>query len=451
MVIDPQSPNPFEASRIPKYAAEHKQNNSITGKCVALYIAYYCSGTTYDLVEGTQGYLKKYTDLLDGLCFAYYGDIQVNESDFIRRAWDDNFSDERFAGLYYPYKYMTEGGLGFIQAKKNGANRTQMIKTIAEGVLEYAQTANKIHVTSNHSELKKYIAWHDFSPVELAIDANNLLNGKATNLDLSKWIYHTSQYIGAQPIRNTIKNITLPITYIESSFNDSFSLTRLDYRAVINQIREYIEENDAAPAHITYNDKLININDYCYMLANIISKHTNKTNVTFMNSFKVVKSPITIINNTDIEKALDTAKNQIEELENDLKLAKNQVATFIMSDIQAKVQVQDLKKENTALQKQLNKYEIESKPNLKLTTKTIKKSKNNQLKAILKFSGKTIKGKKVTFVFNGKVYTAKTNKKGIAKVKLKKSSLKNLKAGKKVYYYAIYGEKNVKKAITIKK
>ena len=38
VVIDPQSPNPFEASRIPKYAAEHKQNNSITGKCVALLL-----------------------------------------------------------------------------------------------------------------------------------------------------------------------------------------------------------------------------------------------------------------------------------------------------------------------------------------------------------------------------------------------------------------------------
>ena len=238
---------------------------------------------------------------------------------------------------------MTEGGLGFIQAKKNGANRTQMIKTIAEGILEYAETANKTHVTSNHSELEKYIAWHDFSPVELAIDANNLLNGKATKLDLSKWIYHTSQYIGAQPIRNTSKNYLLPSTYIDSSFNDSFILSRLDYRAVINQIREYMEENGTAPAHITYNDKIININDYCYMLANIISKHTDKSNFTFMNSFKVVKAPITII--TDLEKALETAKNQIENLKNDLKLAKNQIATFITSDIQAKVQVQELKKE----------------------------------------------------------------------------------------------------------
>lgn len=146
----------------------------------------------------------------------------------------------------------------------------------------------------------------------------------------------------------------------------------------------------------------------------------------------------------DLQQKLDDEKAKVKDLE-------DRIVKRLLREAELNYQVQTLQKQLNAANKELKQYKLESKPSLKLTTKTIKKSKKNTLQAKLKFSGKIIKGKKVTFVFNGKVYTAKTNKKGIAKVNLKKSSLKNLKAGKKVYYYAIYGEKNVKKAITIKK
>ena len=52
--------------------------------------------------------------------------------------------------------------------------------------------------------------------------------------------------------------------------------------------------------------------------------------------------------------------------------------------------------------------------------------------ATLKWSnGKAIVGKKIIFKFRGKKYVAKTNKKGIATIKIKKSVLKRLKVGKK--------------------
>lgn len=54
-------------------------------------------------------------------------------------------------------------------------------------------------------------------------------------------------------------------------------------------------------------------------------------------------------------------------------------------------------------------------------------------------------GLKVIFKFNDKKYTAKTNKKGIAKVTIKKNILKKLKVGKKVKYQASYGKTTVKK------
>ena len=89
---------------------------------------------------------------------------------------------------------------------------------------------------------------------------------------------------------------------------------------------------------------------------------------------------------------------------------------------------------------------------LKLAKVTVKKSaKKLVIKATLKINGKVVKGKKITFKFNKKTYKAKTNKKGVAKITIKKSVLKKLKVGKKVKYQASYGKTTVKKTVKVKK
>ena len=73
------------------------------------------------------------------------------------------------------------------------------------------------------------------------------------------------------------------------------------------------------------------------------------------------------------------------------------------------------------------------------------------LKATLKQGKKALKNKKVTFKFNGKTYKAKTNKKGVAKVTIKKSVLKKLKVGKTVKYQVKYLRDTVKKSAIVAK
>ena len=84
---------------------------------------------------------------------------------------------------------------------------------------------------------------------------------------------------------------------------------------------------------------------------------------------------------------------------------------------------------------------------------TVKKSAKKLIltAALAKVNKKYLKSKKVTFKFNGKKFTAKTNKKGVAKVTIKPSVLKKLKVGKKVTYQATYLKDTVKKTVKVRK
>lgn len=88
--------------------------------------------------------------------------------------------------------------------------------------------------------------------------------------------------------------------------------------------------------------------------------------------------------------------------------------------------------------------------NTKLALKkvTVKKSaKKLVLTATLKKNSSPLKSKSITFKFNGKTYKAKTNSKGVAKVSIKSSVLKKLKAGKKVTYRATFKKTSVVKFV----
>ena len=105
----------------------------------------------------------------------------------------------------------------------------------------------------------------------------------------------------------------------------------------------------------------------------------------------------------------------------------------------------------TALGKTVTK-KLTVKQVLKLKKVAVKKSaKKLVITATLKEGKKAIKGKKITFSFNGKKYVAKTNKKGIAKITIKANVLKKLKVGKKITYKATYLKDTVKRTVRVKK
>ena len=97
----------------------------------------------------------------------------------------------------------------------------------------------------------------------------------------------------------------------------------------------------------------------------------------------------------------------------------------------------------------------------KVTVKNIIKAKNKKVKksakkliikvTLKKVDSKYLKGKKLKLKIKGKTVRAKTNKKGVAKFKIKKKILKKLKAGKKYKYTVTYGKDRVTKKLTVKR
>ena len=90
---------------------------------------------------------------------------------------------------------------------------------------------------------------------------------------------------------------------------------------------------------------------------------------------------------------------------------------------------------------------------IKAKNVSVKKSKSvNKIKVTTyKVNGKYLKGKKLTLKINGKTVKAKTNKKGVATFKLKKSVISKLNAGKKYKYTVSYGKDKVTKKATVKR
>ncbi|MBE6511591.1 MAG: hypothetical protein E7Z75_00365 [Methanobrevibacter olleyae] len=91
---------------------------------------------------------------------------------------------------------------------------------------------------------------------------------------------------------------------------------------------------------------------------------------------------------------------------------------------------------------------------IKLTSKNriVKKSAKKLTLNVKLTKGKTLlKNKKVTFRFRGKNYTARTNSKGIAKVTIKRSVIKKLKAGKKYTVKITYLKNSIKRTVKVKK
>ena len=175
--------------------------------------------------------------------------------------------------------------------------------------------------------------------------------------------------------------------------------------------------------------------------------------------FNVVKSNYKISGNTDITQYYGATKYYKIRLTNNNQPVKNEIITITINKNTVKIKTDNNGYATLKLSLKAGKYTITStyknikvsnkitvKPTLITKNKKIKKGKTLTYTAkLLNKNGETLKNKKITFKINGKKYKTKTNKKGIAKIKIK-----NLKAGK-YKIITTYGKQKNTNTITVKK
>ena len=128
-----------------------------------------------------------------------------------------------------------------------------------------------------------------------------------------------------------------------------------------------------------------------------------------------------------------------------VKTGTDGIAKVIITDVPGKYAIKTVYNGKTYINK------VTVKQVLTASKVTVKKTaKKFTLKAILKINGKLVKGKKITFKFNGKTYKVKTNSKGIAQKTLNKNVIKKLRKGKTYTVKVTYLNDAIKTTVKVR-
>ena len=265
--IDSNSPSPGEAPRAIQ--------NAPSG--IAAYIAAADPGSMADLIIGIKkGYLKNDAQKLSGIVYINYGGVNLDNTSYLPRAWDDDYSSVYFAGLYNPSSFLQSAGIGLIQPYIGTSSQDEEINKIASGLIDAAYSSNKNQSDSNYNS--KLIGNHEINPEKLAYASQNVLTGENPKMGILNWLYQTSQYVSGYPIVDTSGEFSGTVSG-ESTYFGVLSIN--EYREAGKDVHDYMEANKSVPDSVTVDGKKLNKADMKFLFAELTYDHTNKENMTF--------------------------------------------------------------------------------------------------------------------------------------------------------------------------
>lgn len=284
VIIDPYSPNPGEAPR----AIKNAPNGT------AAYIAAADPGSMVDLVEGVHdGYLKTYVQKLNSIVFVNYGNINLENTSYLPRSYDDNYSSPYFAGLYSPSTFLNDAGIDLIQPNIGTSSQKEEINKIASGLVSVSQSSNKKFLNTGYNSA--LIGVHQINPAKVAYGSQSILNDETPDMGYSKWMYLVSQYVSGYPIENNTQTFSKSKIADDSTY---FGVLIIDeYREVGKTTADYMESNNTVPKFIKVDGTTFSQSDLQYIFARLTYDHTSRQNMTFPKYIFVNKSnePFNII------------------------------------------------------------------------------------------------------------------------------------------------------------
>lgn len=268
VIIDKSSPNPGEAPRAVK--------NAPGG--TAAYIAAADPGSMVDLVTGIKtGYLKSDAQKLVAIVFVNYGATDLENTRYLPRSYDDNYSNPYFAGLYSPSLFLKDAGIDLIQPNIGTSSQEEETDKIREGLINVAYSHDKKHLKPNYNN--GLIGIHQINPAKVAYASQNILDDKTPEMGYLKWMYLTSQYVSGYPIKDIDEQFSKNNKSGESTYFGV--LTIGEYRDVGKEVANYMNTNKKVPETIKVDGRTLHKGDLEFLFARLTYDHTDKKNMTF--------------------------------------------------------------------------------------------------------------------------------------------------------------------------
>ena len=286
VIVDPYAPGPGEGTR----AIESDSDVSVN-------LAASCAGNFLVLAKYSAVSNKQ-------IIFVNTGDFDLDSADYLRRAWDDDYSSTNFAGINSPGELFKTSGISYIQplqkypdAGSDGIldkNSEEVNKYIAESIVEDINSYNN----NSKSLDENLIVKHKLSPSQMAKASGEYLKNSEQNsfngYDASQLLYLTSSYLNGNGLESP-SNYDEPSSPLKYSFFTKDSYSIYDYMKMGGIVKNYMDENGEAPNYINYEGAYISYYDLEYNFAKITENHTDSNHMNFYKEYAFDKVNHSII------------------------------------------------------------------------------------------------------------------------------------------------------------
>ena len=230
--------------------------------------------------------------------FINTGDYDLDDhSNYLRRAWDDNYSNESLAGMRDPGTFLKNAGIHYIQPLKefpqNGKDGCldrydeEMNKQIAQEVVDIVNShGNDTKVLSDELVVRNIL-----NPSVMAKASQELINssdkemtGTYGNYTAPQLLYQTSSYLNGNGL-DIPKSYDPPENPLGVSFMTKDTYSVYDYFKMGGIVRNYMDANGRAPDSIEYEGAHISYYDLLYNFAKITQSHTDAKHMGFESEY----------------------------------------------------------------------------------------------------------------------------------------------------------------------
>ena len=280
VIVDNQAPAPGEGWRSINVTSD-----------VSINLAASDAGNYWQLASSTVNSDKQ-------IVFVNIGSYDLdNHSNFLRRAWDDNYSNESLAGMHDPGTFLKNAGINYIQPTK------EFPDNVEDGVLSrYDENMNRkmaeeiVNTVNGYGNTTKVLSselieTNKISPQGMANaskmlveSGDNEMKGPYGAYSTPQLLYQTSCYLNGNGV-DIPKEYSEPDNPLGISFLTKDTYSIYDYFNMAGIVKNYMDANGKAPDSIEYEGAHISYYDLTYNFAKIVQNHTDASHMGFESEY----------------------------------------------------------------------------------------------------------------------------------------------------------------------